>query len=356
MEKFVLIYGETQAGKSTFVNAINEQKVAESGSGNGLSVTSIPSVHSKQFMKNIQNGIPANFKLFMMDTPGNLDTQLRWSDDIILKNIQFAITSSSRVNKIDVIFLAESLATDSMQLTRNLQKLKNLFGPKVMKSIVVLGLKPELSKRMFEDSRRIDAVSAECRKLGVPFLIYESRKAHNWYNNQFKSFMNKIFDKSVQPYEMNEIDQIRQRIESRAQQLMRAAPKQYRTVNFTVQVDKLEPYQTQETYTDVESYQAPETYYANEWKEIGRGGRRYGVAGPKKAIYGWVAVAKSRTVTKTRPVQKTRSVTKYRSKKVNENRTRQDEIPKNIDKYRMNAQREWEQQMKNSIQIRVNIQ
>jgi len=332
MEKFVLVYGETQAGKSTFVNAILEEKRAESGSGNGQSVTAIPSVHSKQFTKNVSNAIKNHFKLLMMDTPGNLDTQLRWSDDVILKNIQFAITSASKLNKIDVIFLAESLATDSMQLTRNLQKLTKLFGQKAMKSIVVLGLKPEMSKRMFEDDRRIRAVSAECRKLQLPFMVYESRSSQNSNNNQFKQFMAKLFDGSIQPYLMNEINQIRNKIEARAQKLMAEAPKQYKTVNFTVEKEVLEPYQTTETYV------------AQEWGEIGRGGRRYGIAGPKKKIMGYKAVTR------------TRNVTKYRPKKETENRTRQDEIPKNIAIYRLKAQKEWESQIKNSIQIKVNIQ
>mmetsp|Transcript_48643 Transcript_48643/g.80680 ORF Transcript_48643/g.80680 Transcript_48643/m.80680 type:complete len:338 (+) Transcript_48643:66-1079(+) len=329
-EVFALIYGETQVGKSSFVNAILEEKVAVSGGGDGHSVTAVPEVHSKRFEANPANGIPSAIKLLLMDTPGNLDTALRWSDATILSNIRFAITSSSRhLQRINTIFLAESLSSDSIQIARNLQKLKSLFGESVMQSVVVLALKPTLSRTVFGDARRIEAVKAMCNRLQLPYLVYESRQSRQWNGNQLKRFMTALFDANRRPFEMREIEETRRRIEQQAQELMAADPVQYKTVSYEVEVDKLQEYQEEEAY------------YVTESRYAGKGRRRYGVAGPREDKYENVSV------------RKTHMVTKYRPYKETESRVRQDEIPKNVEKYRMQAMREWEQQMRRSIQIKV---
>mmetsp|Transcript_15021 Transcript_15021/g.13487 ORF Transcript_15021/g.13487 Transcript_15021/m.13487 type:complete len:83 (-) Transcript_15021:26-274(-) len=43
-----------------------------------------------------------------------------------------------------------------------------------------------------------------------------------------------------------------------------------------------------------------------EWGVVGRGERRYlGIAGPRKKIYGWIPVTKSRTITVKEPYEVT---------------------------------------------------
>ena len=289
-DKFILLYGETQTGKSSMVNAIFDEAVAKTGEDSqedGDSVTTHPMVYSKLFKKSGEYGIPQDFILRIMDTPGNLDNRGILTDADILDNIVFAL-SKYNIKQIDVIFISESLSGDAKQLRRNLDKIRQIFGRWVMESIVVLGTK-ENEGYQTNGGRRSEAIKRQCDKFGVKYMTYESTKAYH-HNEQLKKFMDMIFRGAVKPYAVEKVDEINKQIEERAQELMAETPKKVELIDVEHKVVK---------HRDVEKI---EEYIDTEWGVVGKGEREFlGLFGRRKKIYGPIPVRKTRKVTVKEP-------------------------------------------------------
>jgi GTP-binding protein EngB required for normal cell division len=257
-KRFVVLFGESQTGKSTLVNCVLGNNIAKIGDGTGKSVTQITQIYK----------IPKYDEFQMMDSPGGLDTNLK-SDQQTLKEIEYAIAKTADRIYIDAFILTESLLDGTMQLTRNLQRLKNIFGQNVVQSIVVCGTKPAVST-ILGGNVRIDAVTKECARLNLKFMLFES-----YSNYQSKALMNgtrsvnqinqliHLVD-AVNPYQMNQVIKIRQVIKARAQQLMNAAPIQYVAKTVYYNENYADPYTVREAYKTIENYSTTETYPTNE--------------------------------------------------------------------------------------------
>eukprot|EP00485_Elphidium_margaritaceum_P014939 CAMPEP_0202726058 /NCGR_PEP_ID=MMETSP1385-20130828/184418_1 /ASSEMBLY_ACC=CAM_ASM_000861 /TAXON_ID=933848 /ORGANISM="Elphidium margaritaceum" /LENGTH=368 /DNA_ID=CAMNT_0049392271 /DNA_START=34 /DNA_END=1140 /DNA_ORIENTATION=+ len=367
MSTFCLLTGESQTGKSTLVNCIAGKIVAPIGNGNGYSVTQNTAVYD------------TSHQMQLMDSPGGLDTNLR-TDDEIQREIEYAITKKSSKTCIDAILLTESLTCDTMQIQRNLQRLQTRFGAQVLQSIIVLGTKPSLSKLMFGDNR-ISAVSTQCTNFGAKFMTFETYSSYQnktmvtgaALNDQIKAL--KSLMGQIRPYQMSTIAAIRKNLEDKAQRLMQAAPTQYQTKYYTESYSDpytaQESYQVAEQYTENEAYeikvpyQVTEHYTENVWDVVGKKQNvcKYGRK-PKKQ-WGWVPVTRSRVVTKfrtqtaTRPVTKNRTVTKYKNVTKYRNKTRQKSmsvaVPKDINVYRTQAMRQWENETKQRLKTSVSF-
>mmetsp|Transcript_34147 Transcript_34147/g.54739 ORF Transcript_34147/g.54739 Transcript_34147/m.54739 type:complete len:375 (+) Transcript_34147:108-1232(+) len=363
--KFCLLTGESQAGKSTIVNCIAGKNVAQIGNGSGYSVTPNTAVYSTPH------------QLYLMDSPGGLDTNLR-ADKEILQEIEYAITAKSAKTSLDVILLAESLTSDSMQIQRNLHRLRTTFGANVSKSIIVLATKPAISQVLYGQTR-ITAVTQECSRLGLKCMLFET-----YTNYQQKTMVNgaalnnqlaalKQLMKQINPYQMDGIVQVRKSLHGKAQSLMNSAPTRYKTEYFNESYSEpytvkesyqtSEPYQAQESYSVQEPYQQAEQYWENVWDVVGKDHNVFKYGRRPKKQWGWVAVprtrlvTKHRTVTHNRTVTKYRSVTKYRNVTKYQTKTRQKSmqvaIPKDINTYLTQAKSAWEQEMKQSLKRKV---
>eukprot|EP01084_Bolivina_argentea_P079213 143721_1 len=256
-DRFALIVGASQAGKSTLVNCIYGKNIAAIGNGNGHSVTALTQVYK----------IP-KYGLNLMDSPGALDTKLT-SYNEVLKEVEYVITKTSSKTCIDAILLVESLTDGTMQLTRNLNQLQLVFGKRVLKSIIVIGTKVGLSKTMYGDTR-LKSVTEECQRFNLKFILFESYKNYqqralmtgNELNNQMSDLVN-LMDQ-IQLYQMDAINKTRQNIKKRAQQLMNAAPTQYTAHTVYYNETYSAPYTVNESYSTVESYQSQESYQISE--------------------------------------------------------------------------------------------
>ena len=205
-DKFIVFYGETQTGKSSMINAIYNESIAETGYGVGVSTTALPKVYSKSFTHHFdfQNeSKSSNFTLHMMDTPGFLDTRGLYTDEEILDQNILTLLQIDNVTQVDVIFITESLAGDSVQLTRNVNKLRQIFGPSVMSTIVILGTKETLAN-VVNGGEKQALIKELCKKLGLKYMSYDSTKAYD-YNDQFQVLIDMIFNSGIEPYRNNRI-------------------------------------------------------------------------------------------------------------------------------------------------------
>eukprot|EP01084_Bolivina_argentea_P178798 309041_1 len=320
-DKFLAIYGETGTGKSSIINAIFNEHVAETAHyGDGFLVTQQPMV----YFKNMNN-----FTLHIMDTPGFTDNRFMISDEDILQNTLLAL-SQTHTNQIDVILLSESLLSDNIQLTQNLNKMTQLFGRSVMKSIVVLGTKANLSKQIYGDVR-IKTVQKLCKRLELKYLTYDSLQSCE-YENQFKLFLDIIFGQDIVPYKMDKVSEVRQKIESRAVQLMNDAESKYKTVQIPTRIIKYK------------QSAKIETYFEKQWGVVARGKR-------KQYIFGWFPIGDKTEIYGWKPVEKRRTVTYNEAYEVVEFKNKTIEIPKDIETFREMARIQW----KDSLKLKTDI-
>eukprot|EP01083_Nonionella_stella_P305311 1064550_1 len=259
--KFVVLAGKSQTGKSEFRNSIDKDKVnvAEVGNGNGISVTTKPTVYSMRFDADPDYNIPVDFKLYLMDTRGlgdvrgNLtdedynipvdfklylmdtrglgDVRGNLTDEDTLEEIVYVLSQMPEAVQLDAIFLTESLSHDVIQLVTvrgdgNLNKLTFLFGDSVTRSIAVLGTKPLQSVTNHGSDIREKTVRKLCKDYDIEYMSYESRK--DWdYKNQFRNLMALLLfgDSALEPYNLEGVNQVKEWIATRAQQMMRDTPK-----------------------------------------------------------------------------------------------------------------------------------
>jgi GTPase SAR1 family protein len=364
-DKFFIVYGESQTGKTTFVNSILGEEVGAVGIGDGNSVTSHPAVYCKD--------LPSyNTRLRLMDCPGELDANLRFTSGDLLQSIEFAITKSCTGNAIDAILISESMLSETTQIRRNLDRLIKEFGVSVLKSVIVLGLKP---RNMHPN--RANAVHTTCDELSVPLVLYESHSANGDLCLDATA-LTALLKQKIEPFAMENIQAVRHEIQNRAIALMAAAPQQFVSKTISVSVQKTQPYQTTEYYSaaetyyvnedylDSEDYVATEAYTENVWGIVGHGSRHW-LTKKRSTFYGNIPTLRSRQVTRQRPVPKTRRVsrsrtvqksrpaTKYRSVSVNENRTIQVVKPKVLSGYLRQASEEWENKVKAVLTLNVDF-
>eukprot|EP01083_Nonionella_stella_P176112 615327_1 len=230
--KFVVLAGKSQTGKSEFRNSIDKDKVnvAEVGNGNGISVTTKPTVYSMRFDADPDYNIPVDFKLYLMDTRGLGDVRGNLTDEDTLEEIVYVLSQMPEAVQLDAIFLTESLSHDVIQLVTargdgNLNKLTFLFGDSVTRSIAVLGTKPLQSVTNHGSDIREKTVRKLCKDYDIEYMSYESRK--DWdYKNQFRNLMALLFgDSALEPYNLEGVNQVKEWIATRAQQMMRDTPK-----------------------------------------------------------------------------------------------------------------------------------
>eukprot|EP01084_Bolivina_argentea_P139790 245881_1 len=254
-ENFVVIIGESQTGKSWTVCSLahitGDERAKLVGDGTRTSKTTIPKVYECDFKEN-------KIKLNIMDTPGFLDTKQRWDDKMITKSIANSMIKARESQRdIDAILLSESLIGDREQLHENIKRLCVIFGPNVMKSIVVVALKPDAAKRANpkEYTKSIDSIQSICIENSLPLLIYES-KSESIYteNSKFVDQLKILINEKLEPYKLDDIADLAEILRKRAKEM----------------------YEEDDEYTTVTT-----TYQTVRKSE----NRRYGFFGPHERIY-----------------------------------------------------------------------
>jgi len=147
----MLSTGPSQAGKSSFHNILSNKQICEVGNGSGKSTTKKCTIY-----KILASALFPTEKQFI-DTCGSLDSDLSLSNDELRKMIVNTVLNDSMLDELDCILAFESLRGDSVNLKKTLESLRQMFGPNVFQTVIVMLTKgdavdpAELSVRMTEE-------------------------------------------------------------------------------------------------------------------------------------------------------------------------------------------------------------
>ena len=158
-----IIIGPSQTGKSSFVNMIAGNKIAEVGSGNGISVTSGFQQYHIEFSPLLLTS------LILIDVQGFDDSKVTTSNEEIKEMMQMAMLNNEE--KIKGIIITESIAGDSMRLYSTLKALYEISGSQVKESIIVLATKSDMLE--FYDSKYKE-IEKICRENNLQYLKWSS--------------------------------------------------------------------------------------------------------------------------------------------------------------------------------------
>ena len=132
--RIVLTCGNSQIGKSSFINTLKDEIVSEVGQG-GVSKTKSVAAYDVGESKRVFEKDPASSRLIIIDVPGFQDSELTFLD----KNITELITCELlRLGKdhIDLVLLFDSAISSTISIRRTLDIMLNSFGENILESVV----------------------------------------------------------------------------------------------------------------------------------------------------------------------------------------------------------------------------
>ena len=128
--KNVMIIGQTGSGKTSTINHCSDVAISEVASSLESQTKGISSI----------NVLPLGIRLF--DTPGFNDTS-NLSDTGIMAMILHEIVTKTQSRKLDAIIIVQSASEDRFSSMKVIDRLKQIFGNEIAKSIIVILSKVE---------------------------------------------------------------------------------------------------------------------------------------------------------------------------------------------------------------------
>jgi GTP-binding protein EngB required for normal cell division len=231
----ILLTGQTQVGKSSFINLINGEKIAPTGKGLSCTLE----------CNNYYIPLPAicgSQKVLFVDSRGWDDTNTHVSNNEIKEQMGTSLMKDQNATQFSAILCFESLSADSIQLSKSLANLVDVFGTNVLKSTIVVLTKGDLLEPD-EIELRIKLISKICTQFSVKAIV--------WNNKQKSMAIQKaVLESQLQdlkqtisqiiPYQTEEMKQFAKSVEDKAKKLHDADQ---------VKVKVKKPVTTQEAYS-----------------------------------------------------------------------------------------------------------
>lgn len=307
----VVLFGPTQAGKSTTFNWLTDMGQAEgvaaaTGDGSGESVTVEPKLRKSKI------GL-------LLDTPGINDTKMRFTNDEAGKKIAIHVYGAS-LKRIKIIVF-EGLNNDAIQLRHTVAALMESLGPAVLKSVVVLATKADDCKAS-KKAVRVPAIENMAQELGVGEVLEWQNEDLDEEGQAVQLANLRAALLRVPAISTADLEDLDERVARRAQELCEQAAPRRETVKTEVQeqyteerteVEEFdEPYQTWETGMRMVPYAAcvPRTktvkvpYVDTETRTVGWEMRQQREWSSFRREFRWVD--------RRMPVKERREVVKYR--------------------------------------------
>jgi GTP-binding protein EngB required for normal cell division len=207
-----LVFGPTQAGKSSFVNAIESEE--EAATGTGISTTKSCKSYKVNFPELAEH-------LRVLDVPGIYDTALM-TNSKIRENIVLCTMESAEKPYIDGILCFESLSADSVQIQRTLKQLTMNLGQAALQSVTfVLTKDDKLSEE--EKGLRLESIQEELSRnfswVHIKWVVWSNMATGSKMAEQRQELAT-VLKESV-PYQLEEIEKLKQRIEELATKLQK---------------------------------------------------------------------------------------------------------------------------------------
>ncbi|OMJ88640.1 hypothetical protein SteCoe_9335 [Stentor coeruleus] len=338
--RFVLLFGNTQVGKSTFINHLKGKIIALAGDESGRSTTTNVTFYLIGPSRILYPNDPESSLLYLIDIPGLRDTALKITDEEILEAIKFKLFELN-CDKLDAVLLFESVKSSAMALRTNLSQILKVFGKNIQQTILAI-----ITKWDDIDEDEANAREKNLNNLkNISFIKWINQTPDNELSTELKSnqysllveYLSRLF-----PYRLEDMKRLDEECEKRAYQIREMDPDRYRDQVEEYDDNKIDEYSTDEEYEDFEpkykdeesinsrahelqkaagmrpvikqeivNEEVKETFTDIETREtitVVTGGRRYIIAGPRekqeiKTVY-HVPVQREKIVSKPKNVEK----------------------------------------------------
>lgn len=139
--KTCAVLGQSQHGKSSFINLLSGLNSQAVGCNDGRSCT----VHigSVRFPDRFELLGSSETELRFFDVPGFGDTELRFTNREILRGMKVTLAGLES-RQFDALFVFQSLAESAINLKATLERIQSMFGERVYRSTRVLMTKSDL--------------------------------------------------------------------------------------------------------------------------------------------------------------------------------------------------------------------
>ena len=232
--KIFAVLGQSQHGKSSFINLLSGCTSQAVGCNDGRSCT--VNIHSVRFPDWFELLGSPETELRFFDVPGFGDTELRFTNRQILEGMKVTLAGLES-RQFDGLFVFQSLAESSINLKGTLERIETMFGERVYRSTVVIMTKSDLLPPLVMSKKRT-TVERVCQEKRLPCLL--------WINNSAELGDISSSQKATQisalrttlpqllPYEVMDMKEYEQLVKQRAKLMM--ARDTSNTVTKTVQV------------------------------------------------------------------------------------------------------------------------
>lgn len=231
--KFLLV-GNSQCGKSSFINLIAGKQVAEVGDGSGQSVTFDSILHRVE-----SSEILGGHSIDLIDFPGFGDTRLKFSDDKLEELLRDAIFEhldivyDSEANEIiqrdastghlNGVIVFESISGSADSLKRVLTRLRAILHQTTVSHCLCLITK--IDSPFFDDDEKAALIRSSMR-----YAALFKMKGCKWTNTKTELNSEMVEELitgliGLQPVTLNSLSQVIQKINEEVQRLYKEQPR-----------------------------------------------------------------------------------------------------------------------------------
>jgi hypothetical protein len=249
--KILAVFGPTQFGKSSFINFISGGKTMKVGDGSGKSCTY--EISSVAFPDR-WGFFEGNSELLCFDVPGFHDTGMHLTNSGISKQIKDRLVGLDS-RSLDALLVFQSIAESSIALGDTLSRAETSFGPGILQSIIVIITKSDLVAPK-AISMRMQTIKELCDRYNIPYVKWVNypddmgteESPGGELKNQITELRNIL--RSLRPFPIMQIDEYDRLVREKAQRLMDSDPNNVVVNPIPVNIQGVEPYYEEETYTE----------------------------------------------------------------------------------------------------------
>jgi len=139
--KILAVLGQSQHGKSSFINLLSHSNSQAVGCNDGRSCTA--DIRSVRFPDCFELFGSQEIELRLFDVPGFGDSELRFTNKQILEGMKVTLAGLES-RQFDGLFVFQSLAESTINLKGTLERIETMFGEKVYRSAIVIMTKSDL--------------------------------------------------------------------------------------------------------------------------------------------------------------------------------------------------------------------
>ena len=248
--KILAVLGQSQHGKSSFINLLSRSNSQAVGCNDGRSCTA--NIRSVRFPDCFELFGSQEIELRLFDVPGFGDSELRFTNKQILEGMKVTLAGLES-RQFDGLFVFQSLAESTINLKGTLERIETMFGEKVYRSAIVIMTKSDLLNPQVMLKKRA-TVERICQEKRLPCLIWINNSdelgpiSSSQQATQISTLRSSLT--TLQPYEMMDMAEYERLVEERARLMM--ARDTSNVVTKTVQVPTQRAVVTKEKETVME--------------------------------------------------------------------------------------------------------